>query len=273
MTASIASSLVPPLLEVSENDSGIVCSRERWTAWKTRWESYALIAKLGEEDPKFKFAVLIQCFSAETITLVESLPFEDESHRMQVDNVLELLENHFVGEVNEIFESFNFFTRQQRESETNTAYIAEVRRLAATCNFGDLRERMIRDKIVCGIRDNAVRKSLLEDRNLTLKKCVDRCKAVESSGRQAQNIAKGRQDTTEDQAVSLNHVRARPTQRRNSHYAQPPQATFEAARDQFRDRSLPTRGPRGGARPVYGSRCKRCGSTHGQRSCPAFGRQ
>ena len=273
MTASIASSLVPPLLKVSKNDSGIISSRQRWTAWKTRLESYALITKLEEEDPKFRFAVLIQCFSAETITLVESLPFEDESHRMQVDKVLELLENHFVGEVNEIFESFNFFTRQQRVSETNTAYIAEVRRLEATCDFGDLQERMSRDKIVCGIRDNALHKSLLEDRKLTLKKCVDRCKAVESFGRQAQNITKGRQDMTEDQSVSLNHERARATQRCNPHNAQPPQATFEAARDQFRDRSLPAGGPRGGARPVYGSRCKRCGSTHGQRSCPAFGRQ
>ena len=74
------------------------------------------------EDAIFRLAVLIQCFSTETITLVKSLPFEDESHRTQVDKVLELLENHFVGEVNEIFESFNFFTRQQRESETNTTF-------------------------------------------------------------------------------------------------------------------------------------------------------
>ena len=192
---------------------------------------------------------------------------------MQVDKVLEFLGNHFVGEVNEIFESFDFFTRQQRESETSTAYIAEVRRLAATCNFGDLRERMIRDRIVCGIWDNALRKSLLEDRKLTLKKCVERCKSVESSSRQAQNFTNGRQDTTEDQSVSLNHVRARPTQRRNSHTAKPPHATFEAARDQFRDRSLRTGGPRGGALQVYGSRCKRCESTHEQRSFPAFGRQ
>ena len=116
MTASITSSLVPPLLEVSENDSGIVCSRERWTAWKTPLESYALITKLEEENPKFWFAVLIQCFSAVTITLVKSLTFEDESHRMQVDKVLELLENHFVGEENEIFESVNFFTRQPSAS-------------------------------------------------------------------------------------------------------------------------------------------------------------
>ena len=164
------------MLEVSENDTGILCSGERWTAWKTRLESYALIALL-EEDAKFRLAVLIQCLNTETITLIKSLPFEDNSYRTQVDKVLELLENHFVGEVNEICKSFNFFTRQQRESETNTAYIAGVHRLAATCNFGDLQECMIREKIVFGIRDNALQKSLLEGRKLMVKIYVDRCKS------------------------------------------------------------------------------------------------
>ena len=160
--------------------------------------------------------------------------------------MLDLLEKHFVGEVNEIFESFQFFSRQQRESETTTAYIAEIRRLAATCNFGDLTDRMIRDKIVCGIRDNGLRKSLLEDTKLTLKKCVERCKAVESSGQQAQNIVKTRQDTCQDQPLSLNHVRTRAAQR-------PP---LQSVRGQLREQRLPAgAGPHGGS---YVSRCRRC---------------
>ena len=112
-SSSIASSLVPPKLEVSDSEAGLVCPRERWNAWRIRWESYALIVKLADEDPKLQLAFLIQCFSAETITLVDSLPYEDSSQREQVAAVLDLLEKHFVGEVNEIFESFQFFSRQQ----------------------------------------------------------------------------------------------------------------------------------------------------------------
>ena len=112
-SSSTASSLVPPNLEVSDSEAGLVCPRERWNAWRIRWESYALIVKLADEDPKLQLAFLIQCFSAETITLVDSLPYEDSSQREQVAAVLDLLEKHFVGEVNEIFKSFQFFSRQQ----------------------------------------------------------------------------------------------------------------------------------------------------------------
>ena len=125
-------------------------------------------------------------FDEPTITLADALPYEDEDHKVDVDKILELLENHFIGEVNEIFESIQFFTRQQREGESTSTFIAEVRRLAASCGFASLHDRMIRDRIVCGIRDNALRRSFLANKNLTLQKCVDQCKAAESSGQLAQ---------------------------------------------------------------------------------------
>ena len=107
---------------------------------------------------------------------------------------------------------------------------------------------MIRDKIVCGIRDNGLRKSLLEDTKLTLKKCVERCKAVESSGQQAQNIVKTRQDTCQDQPLSLNHVRTRAAQR-------PP---LQSVRGQLREQRLPA-----GAGPHGGSTCRDVGDAAG----------
>ena len=186
---------------------------------KTRWQSYALITKLADEEKKFQAAVLVQCFDEPTITLADALPYEDEDHKVDVDKILELLEKHFIGEVNEIFESFQFFTRQQREGESTSTFIAEVRRLAASCGFASLHDRMIRDRIVCGIRDNALRRSFLANKNLTLQKCVDQCKAAESSGQLAQSI-NCRQATVQhhDQSdaeqvprlLDLNYVRGPP---------------------------------------------------------------
>ena len=145
--SSIGKGLLPPRLEVAETASGLLCPRECWSAWKTRWRSYALVTKLADEEKKFQTAVLVQCFDEPTITLAGALPYEDEDHKVDVDKILELLEKHFVGEVNEIFESFQFFTRQQREGESTSTFIAEVRRLAASCGFASLHDRMIRDRI------------------------------------------------------------------------------------------------------------------------------
>ena len=193
------------------------------------------------------------------------LPFEDEDHNVDVDKILELLEKHFIGEVNEIFESFQFFTRQQREGESTSTFIAEVRRLAASCGFASLHDRMIRDRIVCGIRDNALKRSFLANKNLTLQKCVDQCKAAESSGQLAQSI-NCRQATVQHHDQSDAEQVPRPLA---LNYLQgPPRCTGRsvtshaaAVRERTTALALPT------------SKCRKCGRAHGPKACPAYGKQ
>ena len=72
--------------------------------------------------------------------------------------------------------------RDQQEGETFNDYIAALRILAQTCNFcACLRDTLLRDRIVLGIRSARTRKRLLEERNLTLKKCIDTCKSDETA--------------------------------------------------------------------------------------------
>ena len=56
-----------------------------------------------------------------------------------------------------------------------------IRALAETCDFGALKDQLIRDRIVCGVRDNAVRRKLLQESKLTLEKCIDICHAAEAT--------------------------------------------------------------------------------------------
>ena len=48
----------------------------------------------------------------------------------------------------------------QNVSETIDAYVTELRLQAKNCEFGALCEELIRDRIVVGIRDEAVRSRL-----------------------------------------------------------------------------------------------------------------
>ena len=43
-----------------------------------------------------------------------------------------------------------------------------LRTVAETCEFGPLKEDLTRDRLVCGIRDNGLRKKLLQEPKLTL---------------------------------------------------------------------------------------------------------
>ena len=87
--------------------------------------------------------------------------------------VLELWETHCIGKTNVIYERYKFNNRSQEQTESIDTYANALRALAETCDFGALKNPLIRDRIVCGVRDNAVRRKLLQESKLTLEKCVD----------------------------------------------------------------------------------------------------
>ena len=63
---------------------------------------------------------------------------------------------------------FNKHTQQQGESAED--YITVLHQLADSCEYGDLKEEMIRDRLVVGIRDKALSERLHMESDLTLEK-------------------------------------------------------------------------------------------------------
>ena len=62
-----------------------------------------------------------------------------------------------------------------------------------TCKFVkdsvDYSEEMVRDRIVCGIKDASLRQMLLMKDSLNLATCMKECRASEASQRQASDMA------------------------------------------------------------------------------------
>ena len=65
-----------------------------------------------------------------------------------------------------------FNQRIQQERESVESFITELYALSETCNYGELTNEMIRDRIVVGVRDNAVAERLQIDPELTLDKAI-----------------------------------------------------------------------------------------------------
>ena len=74
-----------------------------------------------------------------------------------------------------MFSRYLFHKRDQRDGETIDQYITELKLLARKCEYSttDLKEEMIRDRLVCGISSARVREKLLQaGSNLTLSQAV-----------------------------------------------------------------------------------------------------
>ena len=94
---------------------------------------------------------------------------------------------------NVIMERHKFNIRNQKDGELIQSYVADLRILARTCEYGTMKDEFIRDKIVCGIISDRVRKQLLKERDLTLDKAVQICQLnelTENYGRELSHESK-----------------------------------------------------------------------------------
>ena len=65
-----------------------------------------------------------------------------------------------------------FLTVPQKPTETVSAFITRLRELAATCEYGNLQDSLIRDRLVVGIADKTVQKKLFSNAQLTLTQAI-----------------------------------------------------------------------------------------------------
>ena len=156
--------------------------------FETEFRDYLLLSGLGKQGKEYQMAALRQCMGEEEERLYQSLVFTDTEDKNDVNTVVKKLKAIAVGTINETYERYKFNTRNQKEDEGIEAYYAELRILAKTCNFDSIENSLIRDRIVVGIKDNNVRKSLLERSDLTLEKTIEICKATERTKEQMEDM-------------------------------------------------------------------------------------
>ena len=74
-----------------------------------------------------------------------------------------------------------FFSKHQKEGENFNSFVTSLRSKAKACEFGAMKDEMIRDRIVCGINDSKTRSVLFSKPNLILKRAIEICELQESA--------------------------------------------------------------------------------------------
>ena len=140
-----------------------------------RTKSYILLNLAGrdaiEKSKSFSYASEIKNDNNEVVTPAES---------KEQTQVLKLKFKEICNpQGNVIMERHTFNSRNQRDNEPVLNYVADLRILGNTCEYGQLKDELTRDRLVCGIHSDKVRKQLLQRRDLTLHKAVDVCQMEE----------------------------------------------------------------------------------------------
>ena len=61
----------------------------------------------------------------------------------------------------------------RKSQETIERYVTVLKKLASTCEYGELKEELVRDRLVCGVKNKKLSEKMLGDLELTLQSALD----------------------------------------------------------------------------------------------------
>ena len=140
---------------------------EKWPAWKQRFQRFRTASDLGNKSQERQVSMLLYSMGEKTEHVFNSFNLTTDEAKTY-KTVFDKFDSHFVISRNIIFEKTKFNSRRQEEEETVEAFITALHKLSETCEFGDLKNELIRDRIVVEIGDGKLSEKLQLDKDLTL---------------------------------------------------------------------------------------------------------
>ena len=218
---------------------------EEWTKCIRRFERFRQASGLNSKSEESQVNALIYAMGEEADDIFYSFHLSEEDSK-KYGTVKTNFERYFIKKRNVIYERSMFNRRVQKPDESVDSFITDLHRLAEFCEYGDLHDQLIRDRIVVGLRDAKVSEKLQTDSELTLEKAVILARQNEAIKQQQLNL----RDSSSSQLGATNSV------------------NIDAIKKTYRQRPQPrTSQPQ----MANNSVCSRCGKSpsHSKDRCPA----
>ena len=164
---------------------------EEWTRWIRRFERFRKATGMDQKSGENQVNTLVYSMGEEADDIMVSFGLTAGDAK-QYELVKNRFESHFIVKRNIIFERAKFNLRSQQEGESVETFITDLHCLAEHCEFGVLKDELIRDRIVVGLKDKKLSEKLQLDSKLTLEKAVTQARQSETVKKQ-QDILQGTQ--------------------------------------------------------------------------------
>ena len=161
---------------------------KNWKKWLQRFEFYLTATGISAKEDKIKTSAFLLVIGPDALEIYNTFKFDNPDDNLKLEAVQEKLRAYCNPRKHVTYERHVFFTINQNTNETIDQYLKDLRNKASTCEFGDLCDSLIKDRLICGITDGTVRERLLRDSALTLTKSIDYCRASEVSKSQVKSL-------------------------------------------------------------------------------------
>lgn len=257
---------------------------DMWTKWTRNYDIYTKACEIIKKPVDVQFNIFLHVVGEQCREILN----QGGENTKTVEGALKKLDDHFKCKKNVTVERHKFFSREQIEGETIDQYVFELRRLSQSCEFKNMNEELIKDRLVCGVNSANIRERLLREEDLTLKKALEICRAAVVSRIYSENIKKEMQPVfqvhneiqeSDDEIYAIrrfNEVKRRGYFRVASSQRGRGRGSWSGARAHS---ALYPQGAGFGAdgnrstSSYENRRCNSCGGVHQKNDCPAYGRK
>ena len=159
---------------------------DNWDCYCERFELFAAANEINSADKRR--ALFLSVCGAGIYELIRSLVAPSKPTEKTLQELIQLVKDHLMPRPSIIVQRFHFNARNQNETETVSQYVAELRRLAEHCDFDATLETMLRDRLVCGLRDTKTQRRLLTESQLTFTKALEIAQAQELAEKSVKDL-------------------------------------------------------------------------------------
>ena len=149
--------------------------------YKEHLDFYCTENQVSREQKKALFLTRIEW---DAFVKLKTLASPTSLSELSLEQILSTMKQHYKRETVEIAERFKFFKPVQQDTEGVAEYIAELRKLGKTCNFGEYLDTALLNQLVCGLKDHKTQKELLCIQDLTLAMAIEKARAAEAVDRE-----------------------------------------------------------------------------------------
>lgn len=169
---------------INVKDGDIV---ENFKFFQLQWNNYLVASGANANSEEIKKSTLLSAIGDDCLKMYTGFVLTE------ADQETEKLLLHAIGRnltpvVNKRYERAIFNLATQKPKETVHVYLNRLKKLIKNCQYGELEEDLLLDKLISSIKDLSLREQLWMDKDITLENALQKCKDKELAQKQLEAL-------------------------------------------------------------------------------------
>lgn len=175
---------------------------KKWQSWRRAFHYFLTAIEAENKEDKIKTAILLTCIGEEGRIVYDEFEFAKPQDKYDLQLVLRKFDAYCKPAPTVTTMRHKFFSYRQSSGQAFTSFLSELQNLSLQCGFGNLKDSLVKDMIVCGINDDEIRERLLCEDDLDLRGAIKIVQSAHTHQKHKTSV----KDITQSIPVNLNEL-------------------------------------------------------------------